>query len=200
MAVSSDGHPSSLVATVSYELPFGPGNRYLNSGLLGRIGGGWEIVFTGTYASGNALTVTTSNNLASLGYPNLRANLVPGQPIHLQTDSGPFDWTRDHWLNPAAFAAPASFTLGNTARVLDYAQGSDAKERVDVGAQANEGKREGVAGGASGVTESIQLSSLERSGHQSKRCEFRAHTRSHARAHRSAISGSRILIRGEPAT
>ena len=134
MAVSSDGHPSSFVATASYDLPFGPGKRYLNSGVLGRVAGGWEIVFTGTYSSGNALTVTTSNNLASLGYPNLRANLVAGQPIHLQTDSGSFNWAQDYWLNPAAFAAPASFTLGNTARVLDYARGPTQKnESMSVG-------------------------------------------------------------------
>jgi hypothetical protein len=134
MAVSSDGHPGAFVATASFELPFGAGKQYLNSGLLGRVAGGWEIVFTGAYSSGNALTVTTSNNLASLGYPNLRANLVGGQPIHLQTNSGSFNWTRDHWLNPAAFSVPPPFTLGNTARVLDYARGPMQKtESLSVG-------------------------------------------------------------------
>ena len=124
MAVSSDGHPATFVATASYELPFGPGKRFLHSkGVLGQVASGWEIVVVDSISSGDALTVTTSNNLASLGFPNLRANLVPGQPIHLQTSSSSFNWTQDHWLNPAAFAAPANYTLGNTARVLDYARG-----------------------------------------------------------------------------
>ena len=134
MAVSSDGRPSVFVATFSYELPFGPGKTHLNSGVLSRVAGGWEFVFSGSYSSGNPLTITTSNNLASFGYPNLRANLVQGQPIHLQTDSGSFDWRKDRWLNPAAFATPPSFTLGNTARVLDYARGPMQKsESVSVG-------------------------------------------------------------------
>jgi hypothetical protein len=127
MAVSSDGHPSSFVATASYELPFGQGKPYLRSGLLGRVAGGWEIVYLCSYSDGDALTVTTSNNLASLGFPNLRANLVAGQPIYLQNNPGSFDWTSNHWLNPAAFATPPGFTLGNTARVLDYARGPTQK-------------------------------------------------------------------------
>ncbi len=122
-AVSSDGYPSSFVATASYELPFGPGKRYFNSGIFGRAVGGWEIVYLATYSNGRALTVTTSNSLAALGYPNLRANLVAGQPINPDNGSGSFDWRMQRWINPAAFATPPSFTLGNTARVLDYARG-----------------------------------------------------------------------------
>src|SRR5207249_4001464 len=85
-------------------------------------------------ASGDPLTITTGNNLSALGYPNKRASFVSGQSVYSVSNPRDFDPGRDLYLNPAAFAIPGSFELGNTARVLDWARGwTNKSEAVSIG-------------------------------------------------------------------
>ena len=107
----------------SYELPFGPGKRYLSSGILSHVAGGWEISGYQRIASGAPLTITVGNNLSALGYPGKRASYVAGQPIHLNSNPRDFDPAVDRVLNADAFSIPDAFEFGNTARVLDWARG-----------------------------------------------------------------------------
>jgi hypothetical protein len=124
VSVSSDGRPHTFVASGSYDLPFGQGKRFLNkSRALGYVVGGWGIAGFWTVASGNPLSVIVGNNLTALGYPGKRADYVGGSPVHMVTSSGSFDWTKDRFLNPAAFTTPPSYGFGNTARVLDWSRG-----------------------------------------------------------------------------
>lgn len=124
MSVSSDGAPHVFVTSVVYDLPFGAGKRFLPwGGIAGRLVGGWQLVAYVRAASGDPLSVTVSNNLSVLGYPNKRADYVAGQPVHITSNPRDFDPARDLFLNPAAFAIPGSYALGNTARVLDSARG-----------------------------------------------------------------------------
>jgi hypothetical protein len=68
--VDSSDRPKNFVVSGIYELPFGPGKRFLNtnSPLLKRMVGGWQFSWLGTYTSGSALgfsgaeRVSTSNN------------------------------------------------------------------------------------------------------------------------------------------
>jgi hypothetical protein len=135
VSVSNEGPPHVLVCSFSYDLPFGPGRRFLPSGSLARhLVGGWQIVAYFRRASGDALSITTGNNLGALGYPNKRANYVLGQQVYRQSDAGKFDPARDSFLNPDAFAIPGSFELGNTARVLDWARGwTNKSEALSIG-------------------------------------------------------------------
>jgi hypothetical protein len=127
VSVSTDGPPHVFVASGSYELPFGAGKKFLNRNhVVDRIIGGWQIAAYARYASGAALAITGGNGISALGYPNIRANYVGGDP-YKTTDPRGFDPARDVYLNAAAFVTPSTFALGNTARVLDWVRGFSGK-------------------------------------------------------------------------
>jgi hypothetical protein len=99
-----------------YELPFGPGQRYLTSGLASKVLGGWETSGIWTARTGRMLTVTISRSASSVpdgNTSNQRPNIVPGVPIY--PPGGP---RFDVWLNPAAFAIPPNGTWGNAGRSI----------------------------------------------------------------------------------
>lgn len=127
VSVSTDGPPHVFVASGSYELPFGPGKKFLGqNGALGRVVGGFQIAAYVRYTDGLALAITGGNGISALGYPNIRANYVGGSPYKL-TNPRDFDPMRDLYLNSTAFATPSTFALGNTARVLDWVRGFSGK-------------------------------------------------------------------------
>jgi hypothetical protein len=100
-----------LTMSSVYELPVGPGRRFLASHWLGHVVGGWSIGVLGTLQSGPPFTVTTqtnSSNAFSAGA--LRANVSgdPSLPTSERTLGG--------WFNTAAFSQPAPFTFGNSGR------------------------------------------------------------------------------------
>ena len=94
-------------ATLSYtyELPFGKGRRFDMSGIRNTLLGGWEIAGISTMGSGLPFSVTFTST--TVGWPSSRADIV-GNP----SGSG----TLTEWFNPAAYAVPAPFTYGKSAR------------------------------------------------------------------------------------
>lgn len=126
-ALSAQDVPQSFVLAYSYELPFGSGKRFLNhSRVANAIVGGWNVGAVQTYASGTPISIRCSNSyisgllVPSLGGnpPSCRPNVVPGVPLYL-SNQGPFVFGQTQEFNPAAFAEPANFTLGNASRVSD---------------------------------------------------------------------------------
>ncbi len=127
VSVSTNGPPSVFVASGTYELPFGTGKAFLNNThALSRIVGGWQITAYGRYTDGLPLTITSGDPLSALGFPNIRANYVGGDP-YLATNPRNFNPATSLYLNAAAFAAPSEFQLGNTARALDWLRGFSGK-------------------------------------------------------------------------
>jgi hypothetical protein len=138
-----------FVGTFIYELPYGKGRRWGNhGGVTDFFLGGWELMFSQTVQSGPPITVTYA------GAPT--TPYAPGQPyVWLSTGSArpnqilPNDqaqaqgWgigpnrlptsAQNPYLNAAAFAYPAPFTLGTLGRNtltspgLVWAQGSLSK-------------------------------------------------------------------------
>ena len=93
---------SDHIANVStvYELP-----AVGSAGLVRALTGGWQISGIVTARSGSYLTVTTGVDTALTGQPNQRANQILADPFTP-------DRTQTRWLDPAAFATPASGTYG----------------------------------------------------------------------------------------
>jgi hypothetical protein len=110
------GGPHVLSIATTYELPIGPGKKYLNSGVVSRLTGGWGASGVFTYNAGAALPI-------SGGSPNpifngqSRPNLVTGVPQKLSW-SGKFNPFIDRYLNPAAFSDAGPFALGNAPPAL----------------------------------------------------------------------------------
>jgi hypothetical protein len=89
-----------------YELPFGPGKQFLrDSGVLGKVVGGWEFTGIGTWHTGHPLTVSL-NYQSPFQLPDgndqtsQRPDIVPGVPLYLPGANG------IPQINPAAFQAP----------------------------------------------------------------------------------------------
>ena len=97
-----------------YQLPFGPGRRFLNTrNLAGQVLGGWELSGIASANSGLPVNITVSRSRSNFadGYnSNQRPNLVPGVSLY------PANQSINNWFNPAAFAVPAPNTYGNLGR------------------------------------------------------------------------------------
>ncbi|HZL28172.1 MAG TPA: TonB-dependent receptor [Acidobacteriaceae bacterium] len=90
----------------TYELPFGKGKRFLQSGIGRWVAGGWSTnwIFTGQDGQPFSVACTTSN-ASGLGCFALK---VPGQDLY----GSPHNAT--HFLNAAAFVNPPVATTTNT--------------------------------------------------------------------------------------
>ncbi len=105
--------PNTTSGQITYEVPFGAGRTFAAHGLLNEVFGGWRatalfqlhsgVPFTPVMASD--LSGTQTNGCCGFAwYPNLIGTpAVSNQSIA-------------EWFNPAAYAAPASGTLGNVGR------------------------------------------------------------------------------------
>jgi hypothetical protein len=105
----------NMTANGVYELPFGPGKRFLNSGAASQILGGWELAGIASARSGLPVNITMSRKAGDLLDGNTsgqRPNLVPGVSIYAVNQ------TINNWFNPAAFALPAKGTWGNLGRYI----------------------------------------------------------------------------------
>jgi len=103
----------NLTANAVYELPFGRGKTYLNSGgALDKVFGGWSVSGVGLWHTGHPLTITMNISPTQLPDGNdqttQRPDLVPGVPIMLPGG------VQNHTLpiNPAAFAPPPLDSAG----------------------------------------------------------------------------------------
>ncbi len=98
-----------IIGSYGYDLPLGPGRKFLNhGGPAALLFGGWGISGITTIQSGFPLTVTTRDNANTGGrnYPNL----VTG------VDVNPSDRTINNWIPRAAFVDAPQFTYGNEGR------------------------------------------------------------------------------------
>jgi hypothetical protein len=97
-----------------WELPWGPGRRWLREGgILGTVVGGWQLSGIGTMTTGRPFTVfmQTGVNNGAPSWPN-------------RIGSGTLeDPSVDLWYNPADFVAPPANTYGDSGRGILYGPG-----------------------------------------------------------------------------
>jgi hypothetical protein len=104
-----------------YQLPFGPGERFLQTGVASKVLGGWEASGIWTARTGRMITIGISRSSSAVPDGNTsgqRPNLMPG--ISIYPSGGP---TFTQWFNPAAFAIPANGTWGNAGRAIAIGPG-----------------------------------------------------------------------------
>jgi hypothetical protein len=104
-------HNASL--EMLYELPFGKGQRFLNStsGFGQAVAGGWQLSALGLMRTGAPAMVSLGvNTFGNANLTNQRPNAVAGAAIY------PANQTIDNWLNASAYTLPASGSFGNLAR------------------------------------------------------------------------------------
>src|SRR5438128_11054839 len=109
-ALANTEIPQSLIVHYLYELPVGPGKKFLNQNNIFTkyVVGGWSISGYNSYNSGTPIGVVTERVLPTVGGAllgnNLRPDIVPGTPIRTDAGCGNFDPGRgDRYLNISAF-------------------------------------------------------------------------------------------------
>jgi hypothetical protein len=110
--ISQYNVPNRFVTGYNYQLPLGPGRKWLSKGLIGNIIGGWEFNGITTYQTGIALSPNLNPNNCVCGNSRSAPN-VSGNPM-----TGPQSLSQ--WFNTSVFSFPAQYTIGNAGRGLIY--------------------------------------------------------------------------------
>jgi hypothetical protein len=111
--------PQRLVASYSYPLPLGRGQRWLSSGgWPGVLAGGWRLAGITTLQSGGPVQISASPNNCNCFNGGLRPNRIRDGRIP--------DAERSlvRYFDTGAFTAPAQYTFGNSERNLLLAPGT----------------------------------------------------------------------------
>jgi hypothetical protein len=122
-------HRLNFEESLTYELPFGKGKRWVSSGFASYVVGGWKLGAIVSVYSGLPFNVEASGaNINTSGQQQM-ANLVGGYHVLHHIGTG------HQWFDPSAFAQPAGcpktgacpleygVTMGNVGRNAYYGPG-----------------------------------------------------------------------------
>jgi hypothetical protein len=112
-SVARDDRTHMLSITEVYEIPMGPGRRFLNRGGTGmkNLLGGWELSGTYHYASGIPFQIVVDGLPLAYSSPN-RPNILPGS-FHVDWDNY---YTGKPVFNVNKFQFPGAWRIGNAVR------------------------------------------------------------------------------------
>jgi hypothetical protein len=111
-AIVAFDRPHYLVLNYIYELPFGQGKAWGNSGWISHILGNWQLSGITTIAKGVPLIIT-NNSANNTGLPGVSGNIPnrSGDPL-LPSDQR----TLNRYFDTSVFSTPVAYTLGNGSR------------------------------------------------------------------------------------
>ena len=104
---SDNNVPLRFVFSGLWNLPFGKGNKWLDSGVAGAIAGGWSLAAIYQAQSGLPFTVSLpfdNANAGNVSFPDRVCNGTLASP------------TIQRWFDPGCFVTPASYQFGNSGR------------------------------------------------------------------------------------
>ena len=131
--------PQRLIISYTYQLPFGKGKPFANTGgIVNVLVGGWQFAGIQTYKSGTPLSVNEGNWNSGIFAGNLgaaaRPNTVPGQKMNGFSGGG-FVGGVSRRLNPAAFTLAPSYTFGDAPRALTVREFASHAEDLSLSKQ-----------------------------------------------------------------
>jgi hypothetical protein len=102
--ISGSDRPSQFVVSGMYELPFGPGKKFLTTAnpFVKRLVGGWQLSWTGTYTSGQGLSFSSAERVST---------------------SSDNPHTVLEWFDTTQFVVQPSFTVQHTSSALANLRG-----------------------------------------------------------------------------
>jgi len=126
-AVSYQDIPHAFVLSYLYELPAGPGKKYLSHGVASKVLGGWQVGGVQRYQSGSPVLI----NEFATGLPgnaggvysgaNYRYSLIPGQSLFV---SQPTKWTpasNGTWNSGCGENSTGTFTANSGTNIVNCA-------------------------------------------------------------------------------
>ena len=81
-ALSYQDTPHAVVISYLYELPAGPGKKYLNHGVASKVLGGWQVGGVHRYQTGSPVIMNSFAPSPSFSGGNFKYSRVPGVPIY----------------------------------------------------------------------------------------------------------------------
>ena len=112
-----------FVGNFVYELPFGPGKRFMSTdNFAGRMLGGWQVNGIVTIQSGSPFSVTGSDHSFTGSNHAAYADCL-GNPFAGASSDHTVFTTTGFFINPAAFSNPAVGTFGSCAPRLFHGPG-----------------------------------------------------------------------------
>jgi hypothetical protein len=106
-AVSEQNQTHNFTESTMYELPFGHGRMFLNSGLPAVLAGGWQLGTAYKFYSGTPVQLSeTATSL--VGNTAFRPTIVPGVSVKPTSST--------QYFNPAAFSVTPAYQFGNAPR------------------------------------------------------------------------------------
>jgi len=121
-AVSNSDEPQTFKASGTYELPIGPGKKYLNNHVLGNIVGGWQVGWILDYENGGDFGVGENGTPFPNGFDRPNRNTS----VPLSTHS--YKAEKDYWLSGGSGTAPKVFnTAGFTVTPSQYILGDSIR-------------------------------------------------------------------------
>lgn len=105
---ASNVSPNKVDLSATYELPFGEGKRFLQSGVGAALLGGWQVNGNFTAFSGSVMTITA--NGASLNAPGNAQRADQVADFKVLGGIGP----NAYWFDPASFAPVTQQRFGNS--------------------------------------------------------------------------------------
>ncbi len=110
-SLSAYNDPHRLSLTCMYELPFGVGRAIFQySDWRRHLVDGWSFTTSSSYSSGEPTALMPEFNNTGKVVDSLRVDVAPGVNPHVAQRRP------ELWFNPAAFAHPADFSVGNASR------------------------------------------------------------------------------------
>jgi hypothetical protein len=100
----------NYVLSSIYELPWGPGKKWMSDGMLGKIIGGWQVSGLYVLQSGTPLTITASGPLLNTPGTTAYANLTGENKVLGGLGPGRL------YFDPAVYSQPAAGVQGNMKR------------------------------------------------------------------------------------
>ena len=119
-SVGDFDRPQILVLNYIYELPFGPGKKWLGEGWAGRLLGNWQVSGITTLARGLPIVITGPSNTQLPGVSAAALRLK--SPVLPQGQQ-----TLDRWFDTTAFAPAPPFSSGNDSRTQPNLRGPGIK-------------------------------------------------------------------------
>lgn len=109
--------PWRWATSISYQLPFGKGKKFLDKGtVLNYVVGGWSFNTVSIFQTGFPLQISqATNNNSTFGYASQRPNATGISPF----TSGKLEDRLSNYINPAAFSIAPIGTFGNLSRTID---------------------------------------------------------------------------------
>jgi hypothetical protein len=119
----------NVTFNVVYDLPWGPGRKWLNGGPASAILGGWQLSVLATIFTGPVYGVTTQQDTCECGATGPQRADILRDPELAKGER-----TVERWFDTSAFAQPERFTFGDAGRAVGRAPG---QANFDIGIMKN---------------------------------------------------------------